>query len=171
MKKYLLLSALALVAQSPVGQNLAAQASAAEPAYQIIHLEIYIHRPAAEVWSKVGGYCDIAQWLNTDCKITAGSGDVGTVRSLVGGRFTEILVGRTKLSYAYTQPPKDGQFYNLYHGFMEARPVTAKTSKIVYTIMWDPGQQDAAARDAETAQRRTLFENALKKMKAIAEGG
>ena len=98
----------------------------AEPEYTTIKLEIDIAKPAKEVWAKVGGYCDISKWLNNvDCVITSGDGGVGTVRVLAGGRVTEILVAQTELSYGYTQPAREGQFYNLYHGFMEARPVTA----------------------------------------------
>jgi hypothetical protein len=150
--------------------GLAASASAAAPEYKTITMEIDIARPAAEVWAKVGGYCDISKWLNLDCSITSGDGGIGTVRSLAGGRVTEILVGKTDLSYGYTQPVKEGQFYNLYHGFMEAKPVTAKTSKIVYTLMYDVSDKaDQAAKDADVARRRTAFENALKKMKELAE--
>jgi hypothetical protein len=145
-------------------------AFAAEPEYRTIKLEIDIARPAAEVWSKVGGYCDISKWLPLDCAITSGDGGVGTVRVLAGGRITEILVGMTELSYGYTQPAKEGTFYNLYHGFMEARPVTDKTSKMVYTLVYDVSDKpDQAAKDADLTRRRTAFEGALKKMKQLAE--
>ena len=79
-------------------------------------------------------------------------------------------MGQTGLSYGYTQPVKEGSFYNLYHGYMEARPVTSKTSKILYTLVLDVSDKaDKAAKDAELARRRTNFETALKKMKEIAE--
>ena len=88
-----------------------------------------------------------------------------------GGRVNEILVAKTDLSYGYTQPVREGQFYNLYHGFMEARPVTKTTSKLIYTLMLDESDKaDKAAKDADLAQRRTRFEAALQKMKQIAEG-
>ncbi|HWK55452.1 MAG TPA: SRPBCC family protein, partial [Hyphomicrobiales bacterium] len=96
---------------------------AAEPEYVTIKLEIDIAKPAAEVWAKVGDYCDIGEWANLECVISAGDGGVGTVRSLAGGRVTEIMVAQTELSYGYTQPVVEGTPYNLYHGFMEARPV------------------------------------------------
>lgn len=148
----------------------ATTAFAAAPEYKTITMEIDIAKPASEVWSKVGGYCDISKWLNLDCAITSGDGSVGTVRSLAGGRVTEILVGKTDLSYGYTQPVKEGTFYNLYHGFMEAKPVTAKTSKIIYTLVYDVSDKpDQAAKDADVARRRTAFENALKKMKELSE--
>jgi hypothetical protein len=143
---------------------------AADADYRAIKMEIDIAKPAKEVWAKVGKYCDIAEWLKLDCKITSGDGGVGTVRVLAGGRVAEILVALTDLSYGYTQPAKMGEFYNLYHGFMEARPVTRKTSKIIYTLVLDESDKvDEAAREADLSRRRTVFENALKSMKAIAE--
>jgi hypothetical protein len=144
----------------------------AAPEYRTVTLEIDIAKPAAEAWAKVGKYCDISKWLKLDCAITSGDGNsVGSVRALAGGRVLEILIGKTDLSYGYTQPAKEGQFYNLYHGFMEAKPVTDKTSKIVYTLVYDVSDKpDQAARDADVARRRGIFENALKRMKELAEG-
>ena len=143
---------------------------AAEPEYKTITMEIDIAKPAAEVWSKVGGYCDISKWLKLDCTITSGDGGVGTVRSLAGGRVLEILIGKTDLSYGYTQPVKEGTFYSLYHGYMEAKPVTKKTSKMIYTLVYDVSDKpDQAAKDADIARRRTAFEGALKNMKELAE--
>jgi hypothetical protein len=144
---------------------------AAAPEYTTIELAIDIAKPAKEVWAKVGGYCDISKWLNNvDCAITSGDGGMGTVRVLAGGRVTEILVALTELSYGYTQPVREGQFYNLYHGFMEARPVTATTSKMLYTLVYDVSNlADQAAKDADIARRRTMFEGALQNIKKLAE--
>jgi hypothetical protein len=149
----------------------ATTAVAAAPEYKTIRMEIDIAKPAKDVWAKVGGYCDIAKWLQVDCMITSGNGEMGTVRVLAGGRVTEILVAKTDLSYGYTQPVREGQFYNLYHGFMEAKPVTATTSKMIYTLMYDVSDKpDQAAKDADVAQRRMRFEQALQNMKKLAEG-
>jgi hypothetical protein len=148
----------------------AVPALAAEPDYRTIRMEIDVAKPAAEVWKKVGGYCDISNWLGVDCKITAGDGGIGTVRSLRGGAVIEIMVAATPLSYGYTQPTVEGKFYNLYHGFLEARPVTATTSRLLYTLFLDESDKaDAAAKEADINARRTRFEGALKKMKEISE--
>ena len=154
-----------------LGAALVSFGAAAAPEYTTIELTIDIAKPAKEVWAKVGGYCDISKWLNdVDCTITSGDGGMGTVRVLAGGRVTEILVAQTDLSYGYTQPVREGQFYNLYHGFMEARPVTATTSKMVYTLVYDISDKaDQAARDADIARRRTMFEGALQNIKKLAE--
>jgi len=149
----------------------AASALAAEPEYTTIKMQIDVAKPAKEVWAKVGGYCDISKWLNVDCKITSGDGGIGTVRVLAGGRVTEILVGKTDLSYGYTQPVKEGTWYNLYHGFLEVKPVTDKTSRIFYTLMLDVSDKaDKAAKDADLANRKMRFEGALEAMKKLAEG-
>jgi hypothetical protein len=150
--------------------TIASNAVAAEPEYTRIELQIDIAKPAAEVWAKVGGYCDIAKWLDVDCAITSGDGGIGTVRVLAGGRVTEILVAQTELSYGYAQPAREGQFYNLYHGFMEARPVTDRTSKMLYTLVYDVSDKpDQAAKEADIARRRAMFEGALSNIKALAE--
>lgn len=147
----------------------AATASAA-PDYRVIQMEIDVSKPAADVWAKVGGFCDISKWLDLDCKILIGDGGIGTVRSLANGRVVEIMIGKTDLSYGYTQPTKEGAFYNLYHGFMQAKPVSPGRSKIIYTLFYDASDKpDEAAKQADMMQRRTRFEAALKKMKQLAE--
>lgn len=145
-------------------------AMVANPTYTVMTMEIAIDRPAEEVWKRVGKFCDIGEWMQFPCTITSGKdGEVGAVRNI--GR--EVLVGKTELSYTYAQPiQQEGQPYNLYHGTMEARPVTASTSKIVYTLMWDNSMlADDAAREADRAQRRAMFERALNNMKILSEGG
>jgi len=139
------------------------------PTYTFIPMEIDVDRPAAEVWEKVGGYCDIGEWFGFPCTITSGTGDeFGSVRSVAN----EVLVGRTELSYTYTQTPREGRPYDLYHGTLEARPVTATTSKLVYTLMYDNSMMaDDAAREADRARRTAQFMRALENMKILAEGG
>src|SRR5687767_6286739 len=139
------------------------------PTYAVIPLEIAVNKPATDVWKRVGKYCDIGEWLQIPCTITAGKdGEVGAVRSVVN----EVLVGKTELSYTYTQPVREGRPYNLYHGTLEARPLTATTSKLVYTLMWDNSMlADDAARERDKAQRTTQFTTALENMKILAEGG
>jgi hypothetical protein len=142
----------------------------ANPTYTVMTMEITINRPAEEVWKRVGKFCDIGEWMQFPCTITSGKdGEVGTVRNI--GR--EVLVGKTDLSYTYAQPiQQDNQPYNLYHGTMEARPLTATTSKIVYTLMWDNSMlADDAAREKDRADRRAMFERALNNMKILSEGG
>ena len=141
------------------------------PTYTTIPLEIDVNRPAAEVWARIGKYCDIGEWLQipAGCKmLSGGEGEVGSVRSVAN----EVLVGKTQYSYTYTQTVRAGRPYNLYHGTLEVRPVTDKTSKIVYTLMYDNSMlADDAAREKDKVGRTATFQRAMTNMKTLAEGG
>ena len=149
----------------------------ANPTYATIPMEIDVNKPAAQVWARVGKFCDIGEWLQiaTGCTIVSGKdGEVGAVRN-VGG---EVLVAKTPLSYAYTQTVRNSIRangtvpYNLYHGNLEVRPVTATTSRIYYTLMYDNSMMaDDAARARDLETRRTTFMRAMSNMKTLAEGG
>src|SRR5262245_17748500 len=130
--------AAAMSAQTPApsqpGTATAGGPAVASPTYVSIPLEVTVDRPAAEVWKRIGKYCDIGEWLQIPCTITSGKdGEFGAVRSVAN----EVLVGKTELSYTYTQPVRNDRPYNLYHGTLEARPLTATKSRIVYTIFCD----------------------------------
>jgi hypothetical protein len=159
-------------AQAPASAPAAAAADATvvtSPTYTSIAMEIDVARPAAEVWKRIGKYCDIGEWFQIPCTITQGKdGEFGAVRSVAN----EILVGKTELSYTYTQPVRAGRPYNLYHGTLEARPLTATTSKLVYTLVYDNSMlADDAAKERDRTQRTTTFTRALQNMKTLAEGG
>ena len=153
------------------GRGQQAPLASPNPIYMSVRLEVDVNKPAAEVWARVGKYCDIGEWLGIGggCQILSGKdGELGAVRSVA----TEILVAKTDLSYTYTQPPRVGQFYPLYHGTLEAKPVTATTSKLIYSLVWDASNlADDAAREANKTQRANTFQNALNNMKILAEGG
>jgi hypothetical protein len=156
-------------AQTPAPTPQATGPAVASPTYTSIPLEITVNRSAADVWKRIGKFCDIGEWLQIPCTITSGKdGEFGAVRSVAG----EVLVGKTELSYTYTQTVRNDRPYNLYHGTLEARPVTATTSKIVYTIFFDNSMlADDAAREADKARRTATFQRALQNMKTLAEGG
>lgn len=127
-----------------------------------------VNAPADVTWARVGNFCDIGKWAFPDCKLIQGDGGVASERSIVD----EVLVGKTAHSYTYAQPvPQNGK-YNLYHGTLEVQPVTSKTSRIVYTFIYDNSMlADDAARDAEIATRKRRFSAFLANMKTLAEGG
>lgn len=157
-------SSLFLQAQAPPPPPLAIP----NPHYVTIAMEIDVNRPAADVWKRVGKYCDIAEWFRMSCTILSGKdGEVGAVRSVAN----EVLVGKTELSYTYTQPVREGRPYDLYHGTLEARPVTSTTSKLLYTLIYDNSIIPEDKREADAARRRTRFTDGLKNMKILAEGG
>jgi hypothetical protein len=138
------------------------------PHYITVVLTQDVNAPAETTWARVGKFCDIGEWAFPDCKLIQGDGGYGSERSIVN----EVLVSKTALSYTYTQPVRNTGKYNLYHGTIEAVPVTAKTSRLVYTFLYDNSMlADDAARDAEIATRKKRFTAFLVNMKTIAEGG
>jgi len=164
----LFLVSLICLAQFGSAQAPAPPYAIPNPTYVSIPMEITVNRPAAEVWKRVGKFCDIGEWLRIPCTITSGKdGEFGAVRSVA----SEVLVGKTELSYTYTQPVRTDRPYNLYHGTLEARPITATTSKLVYTLVYDNSMIAEDARERDRAQRRTQFTQALENMKILAEGG
>lgn len=156
-------------AQAPTAPN--ASIVVDNPTYLVIPLATAIDRPAAEVWKRVGKYCDIAEWLqiSAGCKMLSGiEGEVGSIRSVAN----EVLVGKTEFSYTYTQTVRAGRPYNLYHGTLEVRPVTATTSRLYYTLIYDNSMlADAAAREKDKASRTATFTRAIQNIKTLAEGG
>ena len=161
---------VASTAQTQTPAPAATSIVVASPTYVSIPMEITVDRPAVEVWKRIGGYCAIAEWFQIpNCTITQGKdGEFGAVRSVAN----EVLVGKTELSYTYTQPVREGRPYNLYHGTLEARPLTATTSKLIYTLVYDNSMlPDDGAKEKDKAQRTATFTRALQNMKTLAEGG
>ena len=146
------------------------EAAIAEPEYTRLQMEIEVGKPADELWAIAGGYCDIGEWANIDCEISSGDGNIGTVRVLLGGAITEVMVAKTDFSYGYAQPAEEGQFYDLYHGFMEAKPINIGRSKLLYTLIYDLSNfPDQAAKNADMARRRAQFDKLLLNIKTMAE--
>jgi Polyketide cyclase / dehydrase and lipid transport len=145
-------------------------ADGAPPAdYAVLNLNTTVDAPVAVVWKKIGGYCDIKDWLKAPCTLTSGTGDVGTVRHLAFGKngVDEVMVAKTAHSYTYTQPTTT----ILYHGTLEVVPDGKGKSKILYNLIWD--QAALTSDEAKTKDRdgRTkAFTGALANMKAIVEG-
>ncbi len=174
-----LAAATAMSAQTPAAPAQTATAAPGgdsaivveKPTYTSITLETPVNRPAADVWKRIGSYCAIGEWFQfpKGCTILAGTeNELGAVRSVAN----EVLVAKTELSYTYTQPVRAGRPYNLYHGTLEARPVSATTSKLIYSLVWDNSMlPDDAAREKDKASRTATFTRALANMKTLAEGG
>ena len=139
------------------------------PNYVSIVMTVDVNAPVAKVWARVGKYCDIGEWAFPGCTIVSGKdGELGAVRSI----GSEILVAKTEYSYTYTQPVRATGIYNMYHGTLEAKPLTPATSQLVYSLFFDNSQlADEAAREADIANRRKRFTGFLQNMKTLAEGG
>lgn len=139
------------------------------PHYVSIPMEIEINAPVDKVWGRIGKFCDIGEWGFPGCTITSGKdGEFGAVRTI----GSEILVGKTKYSYIYTQPLRTSGTYIMYHGTLEARALTPTTTTLYYTLLYDNSPlPDDAARQADITRRRTTFTGLLQNMKILAEGG
>jgi hypothetical protein len=171
---------VSLLAGAAMAIGLAGAASAQggtwpKPEYVSVPMEISVNKSAADVWAKVGGWCDISKWITptggVPCEVTSSHSDVGSVR-VIAGRVTEMMTAKTEFGYGYAQPAVEGKWYNSYHGFMEVKPTGANTSKVLYTLMFDVADKaDQAAKDAESARLRKQFEGALANIKKLAEAG
>jgi hypothetical protein len=139
------------------------------PHYVAIPMAITVKAPVDAVWARVGKYCDIGEWGIPNCTILSGDGSsLGTVRSI----GHEVLVGKTRYSYTYTQPVREGVAYIMYHGTLEAVPLTDKTTRLNYTLVFDNSNlEDDAARSKDIDNRRTRFTKMLENMKTLSEGG
>ena len=164
---------LVILARIAAGQTPAPDVSnvVTNPTYISISVETIVNRSASETWKHVGKFCDISQsWpVQLPCSIISGKdGELGAVRSAAG----EVLVGKTEFSYTYTQTVKPNRPYNLYHGTVEARPVTADTCRLIYSVIYDNSMfEDDTAREKEKTQRTATLTEALERMKILAEGG
>lgn len=131
-----------------------------------VPLSVTVNAPADKAWPKINGYCQIGPWFKTTCELTSGKDhEMGAVR-LIAGRVTELFVANTAWSYTYSQPksPYD------YHGTVEIQPINRKTSKLLYTLVYDADASPGAADKAkDKAQRTAQFTNLINTMKAAAE--
>ena len=155
-------AALAILAGAVATPALAAD-------YVAIRKEVTVDRPADTVWSRIGDYCAIAEWLKVKCAYASGSGDVGTVRALNDGATLEPMVARTARSYTYAQT-KGNMAHAAYHGTLAAEADGANRTRLVYTLFYD---QSALASDAvrasEHARLDKRFYEALLEMKRLSE--
>ena len=82
------------------------------------------------------------------------------------------LVSNCSAVYGFVRKPCTLRVFTSSSLSWEARPLTATTSKIVYTLMLDESTQaDDAAREADKTRRANQFMPFLENMKILAEGG
>ena len=140
----------------------------ASPTYTSILMEIAVNRPAADVWKRVGKFCDIGEWLRIPCTITSGKdGEFGAIRSVAN----EVLVGKTELSYTYTQPVRKGAVQPLSRHARGAAGDRDHVEAGLHAVLrqLDAGRR-CGARNRQDAADRAVHE-ALENMKILAEGG
>jgi hypothetical protein len=142
-----------------------------KPTYISVPAEIVVDRPVAEVWKRIGKFCDVAEWLQIarGCTIVSGKdGELGAVRTI----GNEVLVGKTEYSFTYAQTVKPTERYNLYHATLEARPLSPRSTKVIYTMFYDSSTlPDDAAREQDKAAKAATLARAVANIKILAEGG
>jgi hypothetical protein len=142
------------------------------PHYATVTESVVVDAPVDKVWSRVGGYCNITEWMNSpeweDCRYLQGDGGPGSVRTIVN----EVMVGQTQHSYTYAQAPRKNTPYNLAHGTLSAEALTPTTTRLTYTMLRDDSVlPDEAARQRDADGRHARISEWLKNMKVLAEGG
>ena len=116
------------------------------PHYVSVPMTIEVNAPVDKVWARIGKFCDIGEWGIPGCTLLSGTdGEFGAVRSI----GNEVLVGKTKYSYTYTQPLRATGGYIMYNGTLEARAITPATTQINYTLLYDNSAIADDKRDAE----------------------
>jgi hypothetical protein len=159
-------------AARPAAESPQAAFQNANPRYVAIPMQVEVNAPADVVWAHIGHFCDIGKIGSVGfptCMIVEGTdGEYGVVRNV--GR--EVLVGKTADSYTYSQQMRATGFYSLYHGTIEARAVTPKTSTLYWTLVYDNSNlTDDAAIERDITNRRTRFTSMLQAVKILSEGG
>jgi hypothetical protein len=142
------------------------------PQYVTMSESVVVDAPVDKVWTRVGKFCDIMEWMNSpeweDRRYLQGDRGPGSVRSIVN----EVLVGETQYSYTYAQPPRKNTSYNLAHGTVSAEAITPTITRLSYTMMRDDSLlSDYAARQHDAESRHARCAEWLKNMKVLVEGG
>lgn len=146
---------------------LAAAAPAADYATTVMTRDLKV--PAAVAWQRIGGFCTLDKFIPVTCSYKSGTGGVGTVRAMsmngkAGGE--EVMIAQTARSYTYAM--RSSPLF--YHGTMAVEPTGARTSRLIYTFLWDQETLSAEDRAKDKAFREQIFVPAMDKIKALAEG-
>lgn len=160
---------------------LAAPALAAGPSgaadIEVIHREAQVSVPPEKAWAAVGDYCAITKWLKPpimSCRITAGSGGVGTVRHLRLGEDRVLLVEPMVADGAmhYTYSMTEGVLAGIqYHGTVAVRPGPSRGTSIVsWTGVFDRAAlPDKAAADETSTTINGIYDAGIKGLAALAK--
>lgn len=147
---------------------LAGAAPSVSADFVTVRNSVVVERPIDQVWTRIGGWCAIADWLQVKCDASAGPADVGSIRTL-NGVTVEVMVARTAHSYVYWQTKGNMAAYS-YHGSLSAEPIGTGRTRLVYTLLYDQaGMPSGAVRASERQRLNGRFLGALETMKKLAE--
>ena len=167
-----LAAAQAPAAQAPGAPAANTEIVVANPTYVSIPLEIAVDRPAAEVWKRVGKYCDIAEWLQiaAGCKILSGTdGEVGA--GALGRQRSARRQDRVLVHLHADRCERAGPTTSITARWKSGRSPT-RPRRLYYTLIYDNSMlPDDAAREKDKASRTAVFTRAIQNIKTLAEGG
>ena len=154
---------------APAAGAAPASTAVAKPTYVSIPMEITVNRPAAEVGSVSASIATSANGSGLPCTITSGK-DGEYRRGTIDGNGDSGWEDRAFLQlYAACSRRPTVRHVSRHVG---SPPLTATTSKLVYTLMLDNSMlADDEARAKDIASKTAMFTGALENMKILAEGG
>lgn len=146
---------------------LAATSAMAAEDWVAVERSIAVNASAEKVWSQIGGYCQANKNRNAPCDFINGTGGLGTDRKL-NPTTEEVKTAEGLYSYGYFQTLGANTGLR-YHGNVSVVP-EGKSSKIVYTLIYDQGAlKDDAERASTAATMGTRFQGAIEQMKTFVE--
>ncbi len=140
---------------------------------EVIHSEETVQVAPADAWARIGGFCNLADFLGLvlTCEIIDGDGGMGTVRRLElanGEVVEEPMVAMGPMHYTYSMT--DGFLAGIqYHGtFMVTPGAEAGTSIVSWTGVFDrDAMPDTAAADDLAGTLRGIYADGAKEMAAF----
>jgi len=147
---------------------LAAASPAMASDYVVIKLGADLSVSADTAWAKVGKFCAIEAWGKLPCTLASGTGDVGSVRSLAGGKVEEPMVGQTARSYTYGQTVGGNKGID-YHGTLAVEPTGRTTSHLSYILLYDQSLVPEDKREGMRTQMPVRFQTFVDNLKKMAE--
>ena len=142
---------------------------AAASDYVVVRTASVANVDADTAWARIGDYCDISALLDLSCEYSAGTGGLGSVRSLNDGAIMEPMVAQTPHSYTYGQFKGSNAELD-YHGTLAVEPAGPNQSRIVYTLVYDQDRiPDDAARSERRQAMQVRFQGAVDRAKQLAE--
>ena len=137
--------------------------------YTLIVQERALTVSADEAWKNLWPFCASVTKRGLDCDIISGDGDeIGSVRLIDHGVATEILVAKSKYSFAFAYPAPNP---TAYHGMIEVVPEGPQKSKLVRRMLYDAAPLGTAeAKAADKAARTKSLTGITDQTARVAEG-
>ena len=120
---------------------------------EVIHGEATVQVAPADAWARVGGFCDLADFLSlvVSCEIIAGDGGIGSVRRLKLGNdevVEEPMVAMGPMHYTYSMTAGFLAGIQYHATFMVTPGAEEGTSVVSWTGVFDrDAMPDTAAAD------------------------